>query len=1065
MKQKLHRILLFILAINVSSLMMYAQVTTSGITGKVTDKSKETLIGASVQAIHIPSGTKYGASTNNDGNYSIVGMRPGGPYQIEITYVGYEKRVISNVQLQLGETSVYDIVLNDNSTQLEQVVITGKKVSQFNSQKTGAASNFSRKVIESTPSISRSIFDITRLTPQATQSGSGTSFGGANNRYNSFQIDGTVNNDVFGLSASGTNGGQSGANPISLDAIEEVQVVIAPFDVRQSGFTGGGVNAITKSGTNTFHGSVYDFYNNQNFIGSTAGTQEDIDKNSTSKKREKYEKQHDNTVGVTIGGPIVRNKLFFFGSYENVKEVRPTSYNLGSGSTIKTEEAEAVANKLKQLANGYDGGGYAPMNIDTKSDKVLARIDWNMTNSTKLTARYSYLKASRQNFSNSRYSLRFNDNGFIMNNKTHSAVVELNSRFSDKVSNEFRASYTGVRDSRTPQGHPFPYTKVELGSNRAIEFGTERYSAANTLDQDSYTVSDNLSFFLGNHTLVVGTHNEFFKFKNLFIRDNYGAYIYKSLDDFLSVGTAKEVAPREYNYSFSIESVTGSKRWAPTFSAAQFGLYAQDEWRVNDNLRLTYGVRVDLPVFFDKPTANDKFNATDISKEFEVRTDQMPKTQPLFSPRLGFRYKVDDTGNLIRGGVGVFTGRIPFVWISNSFSNSGVEYSRTQLLEKSGFPADFKYSTDPTKQYLPKGSLPTEIDVISKNFKFPQVFKANLAFDANLPGGIKATLEGMFSKSFNNVYYKNLVNKYSGKQLNLFGDDRPMYESRPNTDEYNAGIIYLENTNKGYSYNLTAKLNKDFNFGLSAMIAYTYGESMGVNDGTSSQAQSNWKYNEVYGGDQFPDLSFTDFDIRHRIVGSLNYRVEYAKHFATTFSLLYNGQSGSPYTMTYKGDVNGDGQYNDLMYIPTRDEIQKMNFVPILAKDKKTVIATPDQQREDLNKFIDGDDYLKFNRGTYSRRNALRSMFEHHFDLHLAQDFYFNVGGQRHTLQITGDILNVGNLLNRAWGKYYTPGYGFNNMVYMKGDKFQFNAPEGDLVGYSDFLSRWRAQIGVKYIF
>ncbi|SUB77108.1 TonB-dependent receptor [Porphyromonas macacae] len=1039
-----------------------AQVTTSAMSGRITDNNHEALIGASVKAKHMPSGTVYGAITNVNGNYSLLGMRPGGPYELTISYIGYETKELKNIMLNLGETSEFDFVLGESSTMLEAVVVTAQQGSRFNAQKTGAASNFNAKVIQSTPSISRSIFDVARLTPQAVSAGSGTSFAGSNNRYNSFQIDGTVNNDVFGLSGSGTNGGQTGANPISLDAIQEVQVVIAPFDVRQSGFTGGGVNAITKSGTNKFSGSVYGYYNDENFAGTTPG--KDIE------NRKKLSDQYSKTYGVTFGGPIVKNKLFFFGNFESVKESYPTSFNVGEGSLITKEEADAVEAKIKSLFNGYNGGGYGMINIPTESKKVLARIDWNVSDAHNMTLRYSYLDANKLNFGKYRNALRFNDNGYTMVNKTHSIVGELNSRFSDKVQNELRLSYTRVRDHRDFSGPRVPYTKIELtktgDDTRSIEFGTERYSTANALDQDIYSLTDNLTFIAGNHTIVLGTHNEFFHMKNLFIRENFGSYVYRSLDDFLSIGTQDEAMPKDYNYSFSREDVTGSKRWAPAFSAAQFGLYLQDEWRANDLLRLTYGLRVDMPVFFDKPTANPDFNKSAIAKEYDVATDVLPKSKPLFSPRIGFRYKLDeDSKSLLRGGLGIFTGRIPFVWISNSFSNSGVEYSRTRI--NRNFPNDFRYSPDPDKQYVPKGVIPTEIDVVDKNFKYPQVLRGNLAFDAVLPGGIKATIESLYSKTMNNVAYKDLARRATGQYLDIPGiaDHRPLYDLRPDAKQYNAGLIYLTNTSKGYTFNFTSKLEKDFDFGLNAMVAYTYGQSKGINDGTSSQASSNWKYNEVYGGDISPELSFSDFDITHRIVASLTYRVEYLKHFATTISLLYNGQSGDRYSLVYNGDINGDGQYgNDLIWIPTKAELAKMQFNKFFDKRKGKEV-TAEEQRRNLENFIEGDKYLSKNRGSFAERNALQAKFHHHFDLHIAQDFFINVGGQRHTFQINADILNIGNLFNRGWGLYDATSYNYNNLAYKGKGKFEFANPDNGLYGIADYSSRWRAQIGLKYMF
>lgn len=1031
--------------------VMQAQVTTSSISGKVTDALNESLPGATVVATHEPSGTTYGTVSNANGNYVLLGMRTGGPYKIEVSYIGYDKVTFNNVYLQLGETSLFNAVMKEASQVLNEVVVTGGAGSLFNSKRTGAATNFNSTTIEQTPSVSRSIFDVAKLTPQATVTGSGLSFAGSNNKYNSFQIDGTVNNDVFGLSSSGTNGGQSGANPISLEAIDEIQVVIAPFDVRQSGFTGGGVNAITKSGTNKFHGSFYDYYNNQNFVGTTPG--------KNVENRTKLGKQSSNNFGFTLGGPIVENKLFFFTNYERVKETYPSSYNVGNGSNITQAEADAVVNKLKEISGGYDGGGYATQDIPTKSDKFLARIDWNINDAHKFTARYSYLNANRLIFSNSANYLSLNNHGYQMNNKTNSIVTELNSRFSPALSNEFRFGYTRVRDNRGILGQPFPYINVKLDNNRSIQMGTERYSTANYLNQDIYTLEDNVTLLKGDHQLTFGTHNELFHMKNLFIRENFGSYVYQ-LANFMNIGTANESTspPDEFNYSFSREDITGSKSWAPSFGAAQFGLYAQDDWSVNSLFKLTYGLRFDIPVFFDKPTENPKFNSLAVAKKYDVATQQMPKTRVLVSPRLGFRYNLDETRNtLIRGGIGVFTGRVPFVWISNSFSNTGVEYARTQI-KGNGFTAaiadGFKFQADPAKQYVPSNAFPSEVDVVDKNFKYPQVLRLNLAIEQNLPGGIKGTLEGLYSKTLNNIRYSNLAYEYTGNNLSGFGGDtRPLYKRTDVAYNDFTDIIYLSNTNKGYTYNLTAKLEKNFDFGLNAMLAYTLGESKGINDGTSSQASSNWKYNEVYGGDEFPDLAYSDFDVRHRIVGSLSYKVEYAKYFATTLGLVYNGQSGSRYSLVYYGDLNGDGATgNDVMYVPTDAELAQLPF-------------NNEEQRTQFGAWINANKDLLALKGTYVPRNGLVSEFENHFDLHLAQDFYLNVSGQKHTLQVNFDILNVGNLLNRGWGLYQSPGYSYSPASYRYG-KFGFSQPSGDkLYNISDYYSRWRGQIGVKYIF
>jgi hypothetical protein len=1071
MKSKIIRhlagILLGFLAVSAS----YGQVTTSSVHGLVTD-GKETLPGAAVIATHQPSGSRYSTVTNESGRYLLQGMRTGGPYTLEVSYIGFHPYSKGDIYLSLGEASIIDITLAESSQALNEVVVSASR--SFRSQQTGTADNFTRTTIEAVPSISRSIYDVTKLTPQAAGigSGSGMSFAGSNNRYNSFQIDGTVNNDVFGLASSGTNGGQSGANPISLDAIEEIQVVIAPFDVRQSGFTGAGINAITKSGTNDFHASAYGYYNNQDFTGTTAG--KDVS------ERIKLSEQSDQTYGFTVGGPIVKDKLFFFASAEQAQKTYPSSYNVNAGSTVTQAEADQIVNKLKDLTGGYDGGGYGPQDINTESTRLLGRLDWNINEKNKLSARYSLLKGEQLNFSNSANALHLNNNGYTMNNTTHSVITEWTSNISSEWFNELRAGFTSVRDFRVIPGQSIPYVRINLTNSRSVELGSERYSPANYLNQDIWTLTDNVTYHKGNHELTFGTHNELFTMANLFIRENYGSYVYNSIDDFLSIGTAGEAAPYEYNYSFSREEITGSKRWAPTFSAAQLAFYAQDNWMVNNLFHLSYGVRVDIPLFMDTPGANAAFNESDIARRYEVATDQMPTSTPLLSPRVGFRWYLNqDRRSLLRGGVGIFTGRIPFVWISNSFSNTGVEYSRTRLQSRdmeTAIADGFKFQIDPARQYQPSSRMTSEIDVVAKDFKFPQVLRTNLAFDYTFENGLKATVEGLYSKTLNNVLYKNLVVEESGKFLQNGGDKRPLYQTavnpetnQPYTQEY-TGIVYLGNSSKGFTYNLTGKLEKSFDFGLDLMAAYTFGHSKGMNDGTSSQALSNWQYNENRQGPNNPELSWSDFDVPHRIIGSVSYRKEYARHFATTVSLIYNGQSGSRYSLCYQNNINGDGASgNDVIYIPTDTELAGMNFRDITSGSN--VVATAEQQRADLGNWINANADLKARKGSYIERNSMLAPFENHFDLHIAQDFHLNVAGRRNTIQLSFDILNVGNLLNRAWGLYNNVGYSYTPIAVGGVDAdgvptFQFTKPASEnLYGMADYNSRWRSQIGLRYIF
>lgn len=1044
----------------------HAQVTTSTVNGTITDDAtKETLIGASVIFRHLPTGTVYGAATNAKGNYIIQGLRPGGPYTVEVSYVGYQTVKIDNITLSLGETETFNVKLRDDAKRLGDVVVTAKKRDTFNTTRTGAGSSFNRKAIERTPSVNRSLFDIAKLTPQASGASGGTSFAGSSNKYNSFQIDGAVNNDVFGLSSSGTNGGSSGTTPISLEAIEAVQVVIAPFDVRQGGFTGGGINAITKSGNNKLSGSVYDYFYNQDFIGTTAGA--DV------KERKKYDRQYNNTLGFTLGGPIVKDKLFFFVNGEYVDNVEPSVHYLNDPkSPIKKADADRIVAKLASL--GYNSPGYDGFERTTRSYKALARLDWNINQAHRLNLRYSYVQGNKIAHGNSLNSLTFIDRAVRLNSKTHSLVGELNSRFSGSLSNEFRFGYTRIRDNRQPNG-TFPNVRIQHAKGVTIDFGADAYATANQLDQDIYTLTNNLTYTTGNHSITLGTHNELFNLYNLFIRDNYGSYIFNSIEDFETMGTANPARPAEYNYSYSIESITGTKRWGPRFSAAQLAFYLQDDWKVNDRLRLTYGLRADVPWFFDKPGANDYFNQSAIAKEYGLKNDRMPKTRILWSPRIGFRYTLDETRKeLIRGGVGIFTGRVPFVWISNNFSNTGVEYSRTRLIysENKQDPSktkddfakhpDFAFSTDPSKQYYDKNAKKpsSEVDMITEDFRFPQVLRANLAFETTLPGGVKATLEGMFTKNLNNIRYQNLMVKQNGKTPNNgTADDRAMYDviKTNDTNPY-THLILLSNTDKGYGYTFTAQLAKDFNFGLSASLAYTYGRSYGANDGGSSQAASSWRYYYAKHGGNSDELGISNFDLGHRLVGNLSYRVEYGA-FATTLGLVYNGQTGGRFNAIYNGDFNGDGyRDNDLAYIPTTAEIAGMNF--------GSNAAQADAQRKAFDAYISSRPELNQYRGQVIPRNGLVMPFTHQFDLHFAQDFNFKVGGRKHTLQLNADVINFGNLLNRSWGRDNYVQYGRVYLLNYKGGQYEFNQPTNpEMYTMSDFRSRWRAQVGVKYTF
>lgn len=1045
-----------------------AQVTTSAISGKVLDETKAPVIGATVVAVHEPSGTLYGAVTNVDGRYTIQGMRTGGPYKIEISYVGYNKTTYTGISLELGNTLSLNAEMQPSSELLDEVVVVADAKANA-----GAAHNFSTQKIENTPTVDRNVYDIVKNMPMAmTSKNGGITFAGSNNRYNSFQIDGTVSNDVFGLSASGTNGGQTGANPISMDAIQEIQVVVAPFDVRQSGFTGGGINAITKQGTNTTHGSAYTYFNNQNMYGKYSAVR-DYEKSPLTQ-------QYTRTYGGTLGGAIVKDKLFYFVSAEAKKESYPSSVYPGyTDSYITNDVAKQIADQYAVLTGIQEG--YAQPDIENKSFGLLARIDWNINQNHKLALRYQHNNSYDDNYSLGSTTYTFNNSGYRMNNKTNSIVAELNSHLGQNLYNELRASASFIRDHRNVgyQGPTVQIKNVKGADGKTgvtVNIGTEYSSGANYLDQDIYTVEDNLSWYLGNHTLTFGTHNEIYRMKNLFIQAVNGSWYYNSLDLFL------QDKPYQYSYKYTDPELTGGDtRWAPAMKSGQFGFYAQDKWDVSTNFNLTYGLRIDIPVIFNNPTENPTFNEYAAQQGFNVRVGENPSAKVLFSPRVGFRWYTNDSHNtLLRGGVGIFTGRVPFVWLSNAFNNTGMESKGTTLGNKDNknnwlndAPALGQYANDPMGAANSQTGTAAKPDIVtvSKDFKYPQVFRANLALEQKLPGDVKMTLEGVYSKTMNNVFFENLAAVNTGEKVYAIpGVEASAAPKYSNTKSNYYSIVNLKNTNKGYTYALSALLEKHFNFGLDLSASYTFGHAKSVNDGTSSVAYSNWKYNYSVDTNSPNELGFSKFDIPHRVMIQASYSSpKYWNGWtSTTISVIYNGFSGSRYSLTMndKPDFNGDGYSgNSLLYIPTDEELSKMIFTGV-DKDGKALSMTAEQSRAAFKQWIENDSYAKNHRGQYAERNSNLSDWEHEIDLHLAQTIY-NVQGVG-KLEFTFDIINFANMLNKKWGASYESAYNLSPLTLEYFDKntgnaaFSYNKAE---IQKSDISSRWHCQVGVRLTF
>ena len=1035
-----------------------AQVTTSAISGKVLDETKAPVIGATVVAIHEPSGTLYGAVTNVDGRYTIQGMRTGGPYKIEISYVGYNKTAFTGISLELGNTLSLNAEMKPSSELLDEVVVVADAKANA-----GAAHNFSTGKITSTPTVDRNVYDIVKNMPMAsTSKNGGITFAGSNNRYNSFQIDGTVSNDVFGLSASGTNGGQTGANPISMDAIQEIQVVVAPFDVRQSGFTGGGINAITKQGTNKFQATAYSYFTNENMYGKYNAARD--------YEKQKLGEQHTRTFGGTIGGALIKNKLFYFVSAEHKSDVYPNNIYPGYIDNYLTQDmADRIISKYQEYTGIKET--YGPRDIENKSFGLLARIDWNINQNHKLAIRYQHNNSYDDNLSLSSSSFRFNSSGYRMNNKTNSIVAELNSHLGESLYNELRASASFVRDNRDID---YNSATVQIKSandnnNTKIDMGTEYSSGANYLNQDIYTFEDNLSWYKGNHTFTFGTHNEIYRMQNLFMQGNNGAWYFNSIEDFLNDN------PYEFRYKYTDPTLTGGNlSYAPAMKSGQFGFYAQDKWNVTNNFELTYGIRFDIPVIFNDPTTNVSFNEFATQQGWEARVGEMPGAKVLVSPRVGFRWYLNENHRtLLRGGLGLFTGRVPFVWLNNSFTNNGMEQKGTTLNEKYvAVPGMKDYAKNPYEAV--SGKPIVDIAVVDKDFKYPQVFRTNLALEQQLPGDVKLTIEGIYSKTLNNVFFENLAIEEVGKVYAIPGLEQsavPYY----NQVSSNYNIINLKNTNEGYSYNFSVMLEKHFNFGLDLSGSYTFGHSKSVNDGTSSVAYSNWQYNYSKDSNSKGELGYSRFDIPHRISLQASYTTpKYLNGWmSTTVGITYNASPGGRYSLSYDDakDFNGDGSRGTtLLYIPTDKELEDMNFVDNFDK-QGNLIMSKEESREAFRQWILNDDYAKNHRGQFAERNSNLTKWEHEINLHVAQDiFYLKERGSK--IQVTFDVINFANMLNKKWGaNYYLPYNltpvtvsGSTNADGILVPEYTFK-DQSNVLTKNDISSRWHCQVGVRLTF
>lgn len=1086
------KLLHFAVAMLLLPVLTFAQNTTGSISGSVKADNGEVLVGATITVLHVPTGTVYNAQTRKSGLFDVSNVQPGGPYAVTVSYVNYQSEKKEDIYVALGDVVRVDVILSSKIDKLKDVTVTTTRRGSDLSVRGGTQTIIGRDKLDNLPTVGRNVQDFLRFSPTAKFVGgngdlAGVSIAGQNNRFNSLYIDGAVNNDQFGLSASGTNGGQTGVGPISIDAVDQFQVMVSPFDASIGNFTGGGINATTKGGTNKVTGTVYSFMQNQNLSGKTpTGAKEKAVKLNPFKAQ---------TIGGSVGGAIVKNKLFYFVNFESIENERPQPFDI---SGYKGTSGKADIDKLVdfvQTKYGYNTGGYQDNAASTSAKRLATKIDWNVNKMNKFSLSYRYNETNSYATSASSSSrVNFYNNGVLYPNKTNSLSAELKSAFKNGSSNKFLFTYTDVMDDRNPIGAQFPRVTINDGAGQMI-FGSEEFSTSNLLKQRNVNFLDYFKFNVNKHAFTVGVDYELSKSYNVFIRQNYGSYQFSSLSDFLA-----EKAPTRYDRSFSLlDQTTGDNtRAAAKFYTGRGSAFINDEFRYSDNLTFNYGVRADYTKFLSTPLADNYFNFN-MPKNWDLqgaRSGSMPDPKISISPRVGFTYKMPAENITIRGGFGMFTGRVPLVWPGGVYNNNGQSVGGISITNATDIAKyGIKFRPNPNGQYtaadlgLSTAAAKGQLDLIANDFKLPKLFRASLAIDKKLKDNWSVTVEGSVSKNINEIYYtrvdiKQPVGQLTGPDNRYIYDLKrvtfPAYQGLAAGINPYTGIFVIHNQpyygRSGFAYNFTASIDKSWTDGFSFNAFYTYGSSFVTNEPTSSQNNSQWRFMETVNGRNGVLRSRSDFDLGHRVSAFVAKKFTYAKGaLASTFSLVYNGQSGNPFSYTYAtGPVRdqGTGETNDLIFIPTADQIKAMTFVT-----NSSYPLSADAQKAALESYIAQDNYLSKNRGKYAERNGGRLPFTNIIDVKFVQDFNVKLNNKKYQFQLTYDIFNFTNMLNRNWGRTYfmsndqfaiikyqgatgstTPSYSFSPISN--------NTPWGISSSTSpSYSARWVSQLGLRFKF
>ena len=1076
------------------TLPLGAQVTTGSMTGTVRGPNGP-VVAARVVAVHQPSGTTYQALSRTDGRFLIPAMRVGGPYTVSAVSLGFERSSQAGLDVTLGSSTDVPFDLKTAVVTLTgvQVTATGGALS---SRITGASTTISKEALAAFPTIGRTITDFTRLTPQA----SGSSFAGQDNRLNNITLDGSSFNNAFGL-GSGQPGGRTNVSPIPIDAIEQLQVNIAPFDVRQGGFTGAGVNAVTKSGGNEFKGSLYYTTRNQGLVGdSTAGV-------FFNKGTFKFAQP-----GGYVSGPLIKNKLFFFADYETDDLTQPaTSFvaNTGgqaiAGNTTRVLQSDVDAlSSFLQTKFNYSTGPAQAFNLVVPSSRYIAKLDWNVSDRNKFSFRYSQLTSkSDQPISNSNAlgtlgsrrdnlnSMSFQNSGYAIKENINSFIGELNSQVGANMSNQIIAGYTKNDESRESKGTLFPLVDINNNGTNYLSFGFEPFTPNNVLKYNTLQFQDNFTIYTDKHDVTLGVTAQRYKSDNGFSPGLQSAYVYNSLDDFYRdandfiANPNRTVSPVTLSrFQVRYNNIPGLTAPIQPLRVNTFGAYLQDEWRATNRLRLTVGVRLDLPQFentaFNNPLANALSFRDQTGATVSYNTGKLPNANLLLSPRVGFNWDVQgDRRTVLRGGTGIFSGTPPYVWISNQLGNTGVLTGFDQLDNTTARP--FNPNPDRYKPATVTGAPAAtyELNVTSPDYKFSQIWRTNFAVDRRLPWGFVATVEGLYGTEVNGPYYIN-ANLPAANSAFTGADQRLRWTTGRNRINSNVTAAYVvSNATTGHSYNLSGSLARSFTNGFFGKAAYAFGETKNSFD-PGSTAATNWTANAQANDPNNPGVQFSSFSPGHRMFLALSYRKEYFRFGATSVSLFTEGRTQGNTSYTFSADANGDAAgANDLIYIPRN--ASEMNFQQYGVNAAGTVVTTNPvrtftvaEQQTAWEAYIVQDKYLSSRRGQYAERNAVFLPILFRSDLGVTQEVFQNVGGRRNTLAIRFDILNLDNLINKQWGAgdrlvSATPllpqGADANGALLYRLRNFGTNLLSTSYQHTAGLADVWRMQLGVRYTF